>query len=1766
MTAGASELDRIVAVLCAEAARVLSLDPGDVSSVDSFGSLGMDSLGYVDIARAIQAHFGIQVQPEALFEHNSIRQTAAFVASMLSKSQPTVSAGPQPAQAQTGPRDIAIIGAALRFPGARSLEELAALIAGGEPQFQEVPDWRWGDDTRHSVPASLRAGVIDDADRFDAAFFGISPREALAMDPQQRLLMQCAWHALEDAGLSPAQLSGSNTAVFIGASSFDYAERLAATNAARTTHIGTGLSHAILANRISQYYDLRGASEAVDTACSSAAVALWRAVEALRRGDGDLVLVGGVNIFASPVPFRAFADAGMLSPHGRCVPFDADAAGYVRGEGVACLVLKRAAAALADRDRILALIKGGAVRHSGRTQSLTAPNPEAQAQVIVAAVEDAGIDPLTIGYVEAHGTGTALGDPIEIRGLSKAFASLHAQRGRTRPPAHCCIGSIKAQIGHLEAAAGLAGVLKAVAVLQRRRIPGNPHLHQINPLIQVGDTVLRIPERPLNWDGGIDGLTLSASPRRAGVSCFGFGGTNAHVILEEPPTVPARLAETRCRLYLLSARRAERLRQWSGQLASYLESRISESEAAEQSHLEDVAFTLRRARTWGAHRLAVPARDRQELVAKLKRFAEGGATDDLYAGEVPRNLRLSPTRAADEVGLAREWVQGGEVDWCAAIPQGQARITALPPYPFDGERFWPRAGAPQAAPEQGAPRVAYWTAGWEASPLPPLNPPLPSGSTVLLIVAGEKGTRLAAALKEALPSNAVHSIAAPEPDQTPQTAEALLARLELPPSAWIDATALDEDDLSNGIAAARLDFLRRVTAGSLKRGKALHVLQVTTGLQDLSAHGHGPSRLAGAALCGVYAYLSGEYKRCRSKSVDCNGAMVDDPTRLAAALAAELRADDTGQFAYIDGLRLARRLLRTASPASAQAHDSGGTALITGGTGEIGLQLARHLAHNGFRGLLLTGRRELTPDKRETVRELEASGVKVSFYRGELTDVPALAGAVDAFRALHGPVTHVFHCAGVADVETPALYQKTAASIARVMAPKVDALPVLHELFRLHPPQAFVLFSSISAAAPRLAAGALDYAAANLYLDLYAQVQRARGHRYYRSLQWTRWEDTGLARHARPANVRIGMPLPAAQCLAALEEILSAQTMGQASLCIAAEGDDLAASEAMAAPAPASAVADMPSQLTGALGATLQKVRTLVAKELEIEESRLDDHARFEELGIDSIVLLGLTEGIEEWIGRHIEPQTLIECNSILAVARYLANLAPVEVASPAAIAAVRSDRSASSAAPTTQAFRVAVIGIACHFPGAPDKESFWSNLAGGVDSVVEVPASRWNAAAFHQPEHADGRTISRWGGFIEGIEWTYPKLFGMSGEEAADVDPLVRLYTECSLKALLDTPFGMEGVQGKRVGVFVGARSGRYAERIMLPGRRAVTGVGQNFIAAHVSHLLDLHGPSLVVDTACSSSLAAVHLACQSLRTGDADMALAGGVEVLLDQKPYLFLSAAHALSPDGRCRPFSSEANGFVPGEGVGCVVLKPLERALADGDPVYAVIDGTAMNNDGRTLGVTTPGSDGQAEVIASALRSAGVEPRDISYVETHGTGTLIGDPIELQSLARAFSAAPPVRCAVGSVKSNIGHLLSAAGVASFIKVALSLHHRVLPPTLHCAQVNPRFDFARTPFFPVQRPDRWETDGRPRRAGISAFGFGKTNVHIVVAERPPGTTEPERTTAPVLPPALAGERVRAWHEAPAVDEPPATDAAALLALEEIMLEEQTPVAVES
>ncbi|XXY47425.1 type I polyketide synthase [Sorangium sp. So ce269] len=509
-----------------------------------------------------------------------------------------------------------------------------------------------------------------------------------------------------------------------------------------------------------------------------------------------------------------------------------------------------------------------------------------------------------------------------------------------------------------------------------------------------------------------------------------------------------------------------------------------------------------------------------------------------------------------------------------------------------------------------------------------------------------------------------------------------------------------------------------------------------------------------------------------------------------------------------------------------------------------------------------------------------------------------------------------------------------------------------------------------------------------------------------------------------------------------------------------------------------------------------------LATSLNVDASGLDTRERFRELGVDSARATALIARLGIWLGRALPATLLWECPTIERLAERLGSEPP---------AMARASEPKRSAGPKEP---IAVIGMACRFPGgAATPDAFWNLLRTGGDAIREVPSDRWDIDQFYDSNLASpGKTHARYGGFLDEIDRFDAAAFGISPREADHMDPQQRLVLELAWEALEDAAILPAALIGRAAGVFVGAMWTDYAR--LLDGdpsqiqQPTATGQDTSIVAARISYVLGLQGPSLTVNTACSSSLVALHLACQSLRSGESELALAGGVSLMLSPHSTIAMSKFGGLSADGRCKAFDARADGYGRGEGAGLVVLKRLSRALADGDRIYCVVADGAVNNDGFSNGLTAPNPSAQEAVLREAYERAGVDPAEVSYVETHGPGTLLGDPIEAGALGAvlggARSADGPLR--IGSVKTNIGHTEAAAGIAGLIKVALALHHRTLPPNLHFETPNPHIPFEALRLRVQRELEAWPgAPGQRRIAGVSSFGFGGTNCHVVVEEHP-------------------------------------------------------------
>nr|WP_241832958.1 type I polyketide synthase [Amycolatopsis sp. CB00013] len=855
-------------------------------------------------------------------------------------------------------------------------------------------------------------------------------------------------------------------------------------------------------------------------------------------------------------------------------------------------------------------------------------------------------------------------------------------------------------------------------------------------------------------------------------------------------------------------------------------------------------------------------------------------------------------------------------------------------------------------------------------------------------------------------------------------------------------------------------------------------------------------------------------------------AQAEHPDRLVLAdvtgedgLAAGLASGEP-EFAVRDGAVLVPRLTRVPSPAPA-SFTTGGTVLITGGTGGLAGLLARHLVErHEVRSLLLVSRRGAAGP---LVDDLTALGADVTVAACDIADREAVA----ALLAEH-PVSAVVHAAGVLDDATITTLDHE--RLAAVLRPKVTGALVLDELTRDLDLSAFVLFSS--SAATFDGAGQANYAAANAFLEALALRRRAEG-RPGVALGWGLWaagmggrlDEVGLRRIARSGQLALsevdGLALFDA-ALAADRPVLLPMRMDRAALRARASAaglpEVLNGLVRVARPAPSAAP-------RGGLdeAALLDLVRTTVAAVLGHPDAHaIDPDRAFTEVGFDSLAAVELRNRLIAATGLKIAPTLVFDHPNPRAVAAFLA----------AGSAPVRDDVSAPAEADEP----IAIIGMACRYPGGVSTpDDLWRLVADGNDGITRFPENRgWDTDGVYHPD-ADhrGTTYVREGGFLHDAGQFDPGFFGISPREALAMDPQQRLLLEISHEAVERAGIDPKSLRGSGTGVFAGVMYHDYATGLNrvpddVEGYLG-NGTSASIHSGRVAYTFGLEGPAVTIDTACSSSLVALHLAAQALRRGECSMALAGGVTVMATPEVFVDFSRQRGLAPDGRCKSFSDDADGTVWSEGVGMLLVERLSDARRNGHRVLAIMRGSAVNQDGASNGLTAPSGPSQQRVIRRALADAGLEPSEVDAVEAHGTGTPLGDPIEAQAVLATYGQDRDRPLWLGSLKSNLGHTQAAAGVGGIIKMVQAMHHGVLPRTLNLGTPSTKVDWTAGNVSLLAEPVAWPETGGPRRAAVSSFGISGTNAHVVLEQAEPveqSTSDTSPLGGDVLPFVLSGK----------------------------------------
>ncbi|WP_425264024.1 SDR family NAD(P)-dependent oxidoreductase [Streptomyces silaceus] len=1209
---------------------------------------------------------------------------------------------PAPAAAPAA-TDIAIIGLSGRYPEAPDLDTFWQNLRAGRDCIREVPADRW--DHRRNVAtdgssAGKWGGFLDGIDRFDPLFFQISLHEAELLDPQERLFLQCAHHTLEDAGYAAGP--AGKVGVFVGVMYQEY-QLHGAQAQERGQQAALSGSASSVANRVSYFYDFTGPSMTVDTMCSSSLTAIHLACEAIKSGQCETALAGGVNLHSHPNKFLMLSQRRFLASDGRCRSFGEGGDGYVPGEGVGAVLLKPLERAIADGDHIHGVIKATALNHGGRTSGYSVPSPAAQGAVIAQALAGAGVDARSLGYLEAHGTGTALGDPLEVVGLNKAFEA-HGVR-----PERCAIGSVKSNIGHCESAAGIAGLTKVLLQMRHGELVPSLHSDTLNPRIDFDSTPFRVQQHLEPWRrpaGAADG-TPGALPRTAGVSGFGAGGSNAHLVVAEyvpsapRPARPARA--TRPELLVLSAQSESQLVAQARQLWTRLGELADGAFPDVAWTLPDVAWTLQTGRMALEERLAFAASSLDEARAHLDAFVSSpGGTgewvrDTVRPGHLPgaadelalRTAVSDWTDRAEPGELLRLWGRGATVDWASLRgPAPLPHRVGLPGYPFAQDRCWFDAEpAPAGRAQVGGSAPAGAGKGIDA----PGEMVLLRSTWVEQAAATGEGRADAAFAERHLV--VIGRLGNGERDTLRAALPAGTA------SHFVDLADGAPADTYAQTAEHVFTLLRTVLQAGVRQPALFQVALVGSAATD----GAERERLACyGGLAGLLRTAHQENPRLHTQYVEClDGAA---PETVAARLAAEAAYEPEPEVRHRDGRRLlARHAEIRSARAAATPWREDGVYLITGGAGGLGRIVAHEIAASVRHAtVVLTGRSPLDEERRGALNALRAAGLTVDYQRADVADRDAVARVLAHVADNHGPLTGIVHSAGV--LADGFLLRKSEEELARVLAPKVAGLVHLDELSSDQPLDVFLCFSSIAGAFGN--AGQGDYAAGNAFMDAYATYRNAladAGARHGRavSIGWPLWEEGGMGGGAVRENLRsVGLaPLDTARGLRALRcalapgdngltegrmtvlvgerdgvlgQLVGAEAAGGAE--VAGDAEAAADVEAGAVVAPNAVGASHTFDTSGTLdtsntlGASntltasdddavledkaVAHLRRVLAASLKLTPERISADAPLERYGMDSVIAVGVISGLEESFGR-LSRTLLFEVETVRDLARY---------------------------------------------------------------------------------------------------------------------------------------------------------------------------------------------------------------------------------------------------------------------------------------------------------------------------------------------------------------------------------------------------------------------------------------------------------------------------------------------------------------------------------
>ena len=1617
---------------------------------------------------------------------------------------------------------IAIIGFAGQFPDANSMEELWDNLIQKKNCIRLIPNDRWDwrrfydpDWNAQGKSYGRHGGFIQSIQTFDPLFFNISPADAEKIDPQERLLLQNAYHAMQNSCYAPHALK--ETGVFI---SVMYGHYILYNDPHAIIHP----SYASIANRISYFLNFQGPSLAIDTMCSGSLTALHLACQAIHNGDCLTAMVGGINLMPNPIKYRFLSQERFLSPTGKCHSFSAEADGYVPGEGAIVCILKKLTQAIEDQDQIYGTILGTAINSGGRAAHYTVPSASAQTNVIQKAIERAAIPMESISYIEAHGTGTSLGDPIEMQGLAAAY-NLHTVNT-------CPIGTIKSNIGHLESAAGLAGIAKVLLQFKYQTIAPTIHCEVENPLFHLGNTPFYLAKQAIYWQPPHD------YPRRAGVSAFGAGGSNAHVILEEAPHTAQEGIDLPIYLLPISGQTAHSLQTIIRKLASYLAMHKGIS-------LYALCYSLACGRAHFRYRYAITFSTHAELLQKLKLATEFDDWESLKTRSQGLSEDFTTLQITDNANAYNQlfgqintsYLTGYTIPWDRIYTK---RLPIpLPVYPFEQRRCWSKEFAasiqnifhPQASNatkqiDMGSneSKIAlvepcgdhhpcsmsyYFFPLWIEAPLSN-NDLVDAGSAILCM-----GSFHNVPLYSYFPGKTVdhHAIDFERFDLVEAKIHALIANQLAPNPSLHMVMSLQDVEITT--AHSFLKFFYQLLQLFIHK----NIKAKLTMISQECDHIHYAYYLS---LTGFLKSIALETPHIKIKFISLAACSTSEKLLAIASKENKCFNKKFEEVRYENDIRFLKAYRQQNTPQSQAPYDGkrlqhNGIYIISGGLGKLGQMISAFLLKKYHIQLILLGTSPLTDQKQRDLDMLQSTGRTVIYQQVDVTNIDQVANCIDTITQKMGTINGLIHAAG--SINDRVFSTKKFDDFKKIIDIKIQGAIVLDHATKNQPLDFFIQFSSIASIYGSI--GQADYAMGNAFLDAFANlrnqwVQSKKRAGKSLSINWPLWTEGGMQIAPEKIDFLFEqqglLPITNGEGCEIFDHILRNLTQDNGSQIITLKGDITKierflqnAFEPIATFGPA--IKDHSGLQANACNQlfNIQKyISERMADLLKIEATTIDLETTFGEYGFTSLALQSLSNYIKDDFGVAIPPSAFFTLNTPTQIIHYLQDKVSPLIDRPCTPLNIV-DRSQPIPPPVSTAMENAmaarmlenakehysIIGIDGIMPGAASMHLFWDNMQHKINPIQ--PILRWNNKYF--------------GGIIPKMEYFDPLFFGLSARESMLMDPQHRLFLQIAYNTILDAGYHPNLLH--KVGVFVGVQFNDY--QILLQQWKqsrhpyAATGNAHAMLANRVSYLFNFTGPSQTIDTACSSALVALHRAMLALAHQECDYALVGAVSLLIDSTVSDAAKSMGILSPFHRCATFDASADGYVRGEGVGCILLKRQVDAEQDGDHSYGTIVSSAENHGGRAHSLTAPNPIAQKNLLLAAYKDIELA-KQVSYIETHGTGTQLGDPIEVEALKMAWKEmgiwnhTPQI--GLGALKSHIGHLEPAAGIAALLKVLLCLQHKMLPGNLHFHRINPYIDLKNSPFYTINDHQTWEGTS-PKVAGISAFGFGGSNAHVVIME---------------------------------------------------------------